>query len=266
MTKSDLTLVPFPSTAPAIEAQEQPEAFSEPVICSKELSEITGKLHAHVLRDIREVLEDVKEDYTVLTRVRRGLFPELDKRGYTAYYRMNRYVAGLLITGYSTTHRARVLARLEELEAKEAANDASVAPAIPQTLSEALRLAADMAEQNEALEQERDEALRTKALIGSKREASAMAKASVAIRRVRALENELGRGEQLATVAAVEQAIKRPLHPRAQLPLERWSKESGVRPKPVPCPVSGKIIPAWPAKAWKDCFKVELKTLFKKSA
>lgn len=53
------------------------------------------------------------------------------------------------------------------------------------------------------IEAERDEAIRTKAEIGSRREATAMATASAAVRKVTALENELGRGRDYKAVKGI---------------------------------------------------------------
>ena len=53
------------------------------------------------------------------------------------------------------------------------------------------------------IEAERDEAIRTKAEIGSRREATAMATASAAVRKVNALEDELGRGKRYKSVKAI---------------------------------------------------------------
>lgn len=53
------------------------------------------------------------------------------------------------------------------------------------------------------IEAERDDAIRTKAEIGSRREATAMATASAAVRKAAALENELGRGKRYKSVKAI---------------------------------------------------------------
>lgn len=53
------------------------------------------------------------------------------------------------------------------------------------------------------IETERDEAIRTKAEIGSRREATAMATASAAVRKAAALENELGRGRDYKSVKGI---------------------------------------------------------------
>ena len=53
------------------------------------------------------------------------------------------------------------------------------------------------------IEAERDEAIRTKAEIGSRREATAMATASAAVRKATALENELGRGRDYKSVKGI---------------------------------------------------------------
>lgn len=53
------------------------------------------------------------------------------------------------------------------------------------------------------IEAERNEAIRTKAEIGSRREATAMATASAAVRKAAALENELGRGRDYKSVKGI---------------------------------------------------------------
>ncbi|MBX9867817.1 MAG: antA/AntB antirepressor family protein [Burkholderiales bacterium] len=62
--------------------------------------------------------------------------------------------------------------------------------AIPQSLPEALRLAAVLAEEKDQLQLERDVAIKTKAQIGSKREASIMGKLSQANAKIRQLESQ----------------------------------------------------------------------------
>lgn len=58
-------------------------------------------------------------------------------------------------------------------------------------------------EQRKLVEAQRDEAIRTKAEIGSRREATAMATASAAVRKAAALENELGRGRDYKSVKGI---------------------------------------------------------------
>ena len=53
------------------------------------------------------------------------------------------------------------------------------------------------------IEAERDDAIRTKAEIGSRREATAMATASAAVRKAAARENELGRGRDYKSVKGI---------------------------------------------------------------
>lgn len=132
---------------------------------------------------------------------------------------------------------------------------------IPQTLPEALRLAADLAEKNEALSIERDEAIRTKAQIGNSREATAMATASAARREAKRLKNELGKGTKQATITAVEIATGEKLGRRAYIPLRKWCKEHGVNAADVRDDRYGSV-KAWPAGAWIACFDVDLTGLF----
>lgn len=137
----------------------------------------------------------------------------------------------------------------------------AAAPVLPQDLPTALRLAADLAEQNAKLEHERDEAIRTKAMIGSSREASAMAAASVASRKVAALEAQLGFNTDHATVTAVEKKLKCVFPKNVYVGMRKWCKDHGAVPKVVTDQRYGQV-KAWPAGAWLDVHKIDLKKLF----
>ncbi|ENG6208436.1 hypothetical protein AM433_004550 [Pseudomonas aeruginosa] len=107
---------------------------------SREIADLTGKKHKNVLRDIREMLEALRRDGSDLSHVRE----DLDSRGYTENFHLDRDLTETLISGYSVPLRYRVIRRLHELESSQV-------PSIPTSLPEALRLAADQAEQNQAL-------------------------------------------------------------------------------------------------------------------
>lgn len=162
----------------------------------------------------------------------------------------------LVVSGYSDEHRARVIDRWQELEAKQAP-----AFAIPKSMSEALRLAADLSEQNERLAIERDTAVRTKAEIGSRREATAMATAAAKAKEVARLKHELGRNQQHATVIAVEKATDRKFAKNAYVALRRATKEYGLTAVEVVDARYGSV-KAWPAIAWREAYGIELAEIF----
>jgi len=109
---------------------------------SREIAELTGKLHRNVIRDIRNMISELKDEPFLSNQ-----FTELkDGRGYTSEFMLDRELTDCLLTGYSVVLRNRVIKRLRELEEQQAAPAFS----IPSTLSGALRLAADQAEQYEA--------------------------------------------------------------------------------------------------------------------
>jgi len=70
-------------------------------------------------------------------------------------------------------------------------------------LPAAMRQLANTIEERDLAKKQRDEAIRTKALIGSNREATAMATASVAVRKQKQLENELGRSRDYKAAKAI---------------------------------------------------------------
>lgn len=132
---------------------------------------------------------------------------------------------------------------------------------MPENYIEALEhLLATKRSEQLALEQ-RDHAIATKAEIGSRREATAMATASAAVRKVMHLENELGRGCQHATVTAVEKAAHRSFGGQGFRPLKNWCDSHGVSAPKVQDPRFG-WVRSWPAAAWSAVYQIDLADLF----
>ena len=110
---------------------------------SLEIAEITGKRHADVLRDIRNLIEQGANERNF------ALVEYKDKKGEVRpCYKLTPKGCLILASGYDVVLREKIINRLEELEMQKKNGGFS----IPQTLSEALRLAAD---QQEEIEQQK---------------------------------------------------------------------------------------------------------------
>jgi phage antirepressor YoqD-like protein len=111
------------------------------MMSSKEIAQLTGKEHKQVLRDIRVLLEQIggtnlyPEQYQVVTL----------PNGMTGEIRLDQELSIVLGTGYSVQHRLSLVRRWKELEQQVAQPQF----AIPTSLSGALMLAAQQAEQIE---------------------------------------------------------------------------------------------------------------------
>lgn len=135
------------------------------------------------------------------------------------------------------------------------------APALPTDYITALEhLLASKRSEQLALEQ-RDEAVRTKAEIGNRREATAMATASAAVRRAQQLQEQLGLGTRQASVVAVEKATGRNFGTAGYVPLRKWCTERGLTAPKVLHPTFG-TVRSWPAGAWMDVYQIDLAELF----
>jgi phage antirepressor YoqD-like protein/phage regulator Rha-like protein len=87
-----------------------------PVMSSLQIAEITGKDHAHVMRDIRNVLGEAEIDQSKFGSIR------LDGGGREQpCYLLPRRECDLVISGYSVKYRLAIIDRWHELEAKAAA-------------------------------------------------------------------------------------------------------------------------------------------------
>ncbi|MDV7210759.1 Rha family transcriptional regulator [Azotobacter beijerinckii] len=172
-------------------------------------------------------------------------------------YRFPKRESCLMAMSYSYELQAAVFDHMTALESKLNQQAAATLP----TYSEALRQLADQIDENTRISAERDHAIATKALIGGKREATAMATASAATKKARQLEQELGRGTQHATIIAVENATGLSFGNQGFRPLQKWCKAHDVTPPKVPCPRFGKAV-SWPADAWLEVYGVDLGELF----
>ena len=89
------------------------DAHAPLTMSSLEISELTGKRHDHVIRDIRAMLDALK-DAPDLGHVRE----DKDARGYTAMFHLDRELTDTLLTGYSVPMRRKVVGRWHELGAQ----------------------------------------------------------------------------------------------------------------------------------------------------
>ena len=150
-----------------------------------EIAELTGKQHKDVMRDARRLI-----DQGAITQRNFALSGYKDGSGKSnPMYRLDFIGTMVLVTGYDAVRRAAVVNRWADLETGKA----TPAFNIPQTLPEALRAYANEVEQKELAIAQRDEAIKTKSYISDKKTATAMATASVAVRKVNRLEEQLGK-------------------------------------------------------------------------
>ncbi|KFL87857.1 hypothetical protein AmDm5_1859 [Acetobacter malorum] len=102
------------------------------MMSSKEIAELTGKAHKHVIRDIEAMIAEIEKDGPRLGHQAKskGYTIERDNRGYVKIIHLDRSHTVTLITGYDARQRKKVVDRWLELEAKPA-----IAPETPEMLA-----------------------------------------------------------------------------------------------------------------------------------
>ncbi|MEX6158874.1 hypothetical protein [Providencia manganoxydans] len=129
---------------------------------------------------------------------------------------------------------------------------------LPVNYIEALENLLQSEKEKAVIAAERDHAVETKAWIGHKREATAMATASKAVREKNALAAKIGESKKHATVLSVEKKLDKKFKWH---PLRKWCLENNVTPMEVHDDRYGSV-KSWPAEAWKAVHGVELAKLF----
>ena len=134
------------------------------------------------------------------------------------------------------------------------------APAALPNYAEALRQLADKLEENQALAIERDHAIATKAQIGSKREATAMATAASARRETTKLRALMGEAAGSASILAVQGKLKnRAFDWRL---LKSYCKTCELEMGNSWNPGIQRDVKTYPAEAWMVVYDVDLIELF----
>lgn len=108
---------------------------------SCEIAELTGKRHADVMRDIRNMMAALKQNADLRSVCISSTYTGENDQEYPRY-ELDKDTSLTLLLGYDPVARMKVVKRWQELEAQQA-------PSVPQTMAQALRLAADQAEQIE---------------------------------------------------------------------------------------------------------------------
>lgn len=220
-------------------------AVNQVTMSSRQIADLTNKEHKNVKRDCEIMFTELELDALSFERI----YLDGMNRQQTEYL-LTYELVQTLITGYNIKLRHAVIQRLNELESKQAT--------IPQNFAQAMRLAADLYEQNERIALERDEAIRTKAQISDRKTATALNTASQATKKANKLQAELGRCTSNATIIAVEKLTG---DKYAWMPLRKWCKAQGVKAIEVVDARYG-LVKAWPSAAWSAVFGVDLDVLF----
>ena len=173
--------------------------------------------------------------------------------------RMTQDQCKLVAMRESKSVRRHVLARLKELEAKTAQTQPQVA--LPHDYISALEHLLESKKAEQLAIAQRDEAIRTKAQIGSTREATAMATAASAKKEAEALKARLGESVKSATVKAVESLTKSKFKWK---PLKDWCDKNAAPIGKVLDEQYGSVN-SYPAEAWQAVHDIHLKTLFSKA-
>lgn len=117
-------------------------------ITSLQVAELTGKQHSNVMRDIRNLLEQLEDRQQFsfeLMFINRNLPNGGSKQ--EPYYNLTKKDSLLLASGYDANLRAKIINRWEELERQKQYGNFQV----PQTFADALLLAAQQQKQLESL-------------------------------------------------------------------------------------------------------------------
>jgi phage regulator Rha-like protein len=217
---------------------------------SLEISELVKSRHTDVRRSIERLMQK-----GIITSAPMAFLANINGLGKVV--KVKAYLLGkrdsyVVVAQLSPEFTGALVDRWQELESQVSM------PSLPKNYKEALLALVVAEEEKERISIERDEAIETKAWIGEKREATAMATASVAVREKNKLAERIGEGKKYAAIIPVEKKMDREYKWQ---PLRKWCRENCVEPHDVEDKRFG-TVKAWPRAAWMAVYGVDLKKLF----
>lgn len=224
---------------------------SVPVTMSSlEISELVNSRHTDVRRSIERLMQK-----GVIASAPMAFLANINSLGKTVKvkaYLLDKRDSYVVVAQLSPEFTGALVDRWQLLEAQPSMS------ALPANYKEALLALVVAEEQKEKLSIERDQAIETKAWIGEKREATAMATASAAVREKNKLAEKIGESKKHAAIIPVEKKTGKEFKWQ---PLRKWCREHGVLPKEVEDKRFG-TVKSWPRDAWLAVYGVDLKKVF----
>ena len=220
---------------------------------SREIALLTGKEHFNVMRDIRFMFAELKEDALKFE----AIYFDGSNRSQTEFV-LDRELTDTLLTGYSALARRAVIARWHKLET-EKANTTFTLPDFTNPAS-AARAWAIQYEASQTLTIERDHAIATKAQIGDKKVATAMATASKHSSENKKLKCLMGEAAENASIIAVQNKTGTKNYKWHDL--KKYCLAASLSMGKSYNPGLQMEVNTYPAEAWFEVYGVDLVELF----
>lgn len=195
--------------------------------------------------DLLNIIRDEFEDEIAERKISVGSYKDKNNQD-RAMFELTLNQAKQILMRESKIVRKAMIKYIEELE------NGIVAFKTPKTFVEAMQLATNLLIENEKVVIERDEAIRTKAFIGNKREATAMNKASQLAKKNKELEIQLDINSDYATIKMMEKRTKLKFNWRL---LKKVSQEQDLEIKDVFDANYGEV-KAYNKKAWLIAYSI----------
>lgn len=226
---------------------------------SQEIADLVKLRHDNVKRTIETL---VTKGVIVQPQIEDEQFADKMGRIRTQkVYMVGKRDSYVVVAQLSPEFTARLVDRWQELEEGLQSGKNNIQLAIPQSLPEALRLAATLAEEKDRLVYERDEAIRTKSQISTRREASAMGTVGALAKKVKELEAKISRSNlnyEYATVLAIESRVENLKVSGRKL--ANYCRKMGLKFNEVPDTRFGKVN-SYPAEAWQGVYNIDIKRI-----
>lgn len=224
---------------------------------SREIAELNGGSHDNVLKTIRRL---IAEGGVFKTTPQESSYIHPQNGQTYCEFLLNFRETMLVISGFNAKVRAKIIDRWMELEqaaAPVAPKPVITLPDFTDPAAAAIAWAAEYQAKQAAM-LERDEAIRTKAQIGSRREATAMATAAKATREAAKMAELVGRAVNHACVLAVQAATGAKY---AWHPLKAYCLTNHLPILRVHSEAYGEVN-SYPAAAWLEVYGVDLGQLW----